>query len=185
MPTLAPPTFSDGVPANASNLNAALDELDLINGDLSPLNLKVGFEAPKRVIRRGAQTRTEKSSSTAVQFFTVTAAPVGTTDIIVGTRVFPAGGSVNLDLPPGKWSCVVNYNLEYTGEEVELLSRINNGPFTAVTESTNLTSGTFLVLIVDSSQWRSVDFSLRIRTLTASNFRVDRAAISVTAFRQT
>jgi len=157
--------------------------MDIINGDLSTLNYKTGMEFPRRVIRRGALTRHARAGATANQFFTVTATPTSDTDVIVGSKIFPAGGTVRIWLPPGTWTCLVNFNLVATTEETKLMTRTNNGPFTLVSGSLDLPTGVFMVQIANSTEFRAVDFAIRIGTLTATNVLVTNASISASAFR--
>ena len=183
MAALTPPAFVDTTAATASNLNAAVSELEKVNGDLDETNLKPATLITKRVIRRGAHTRHSVVASTAKQHYKVDAAPTTGTDLVQGQLLFPAGGVVPIDLPPGAWWCVVNFTHASDATELQLKWRTNNGVWSDVAGATDLPVGAFLVQIPTSTTFRTIDFGLSLGTSTLTELNIVSTAMAVVAFR--
>lgn len=190
MPLLTPPTFVDGVAATAANLNLALDELELINGGLSTLNHKSGEVFTKRIIRQGALTRHASVAASAGQHFVVTDSPSDRTDVTTGTHIYPAGGIVEFELPPGKWQVKINYDIRDNTEDVtslttNLVYRNNNASWQVIANTDDFYTGVFMHEIADNALWRHTTYAIRVSTPAADEFEISAAKISIVAYRTT
>jgi|6_EtaG_2_1085325.scaffolds.fasta_scaffold91851_2 hypothetical protein len=186
MPALAPPTVSDATPALAANLNLQVNELELINGELSAVNIKLNELYTKRVIRRGALTRQGEVSCTAPQYYVVDVNDTNDPVVVQGADIFPPGAVVSDEFPPGTWDVVVNFAYESdaisAGHTTDLVYSTTGTSWTVVGGSTDRRVGSYLIEFINSTSWRTLTFAVRITTASATDFLHTSSAISFSAF---
>jgi hypothetical protein len=185
---LTPPSFSDGFAPTAANIDSVLTEFEKVNGQLDKSYIDTFSRPGKRAIRRGAHTRSARAAVNKPQKFSV--GTTGTEDLLQGAYLYPAGGTVGLDLPPGRYACIINTNVdEQQLEEYRVM-------YNTITDSSgwsevgtddvtvNHPCGSFVV-VVTVAEHSHVRFGIRVRDITGLNpdFTITRIAISVTAVR--
>lgn len=161
MPALNPTLVTDGTPATAAALNANVEELDLINGELGAVNLDAAFELSKDKIRKGSFTRHGFASALVAQRFDVSV-PGADVDLLDGESVFLAGQMCRLDLPPGAWDILVSFTPSEVYDRV--VHRFDGGAWFDIDFANSMLSGTFMLQYIYSAFPRVVEIGVRYVT---------------------
>lgn len=182
---ITPPSFATNTAALASNIDAGLVEFEKINGELDETYLSGLNVVSKRPIRRGALTRSSRNACNKDFEYTV---GTGGDDLHPLSSFFAVGGVTSLDLPAGRWLCVINTVCRGNPEKTRVMWRRSDFSLgywseVGVTDTTaDYTHGVFMqpITLTDDSVVR---FGIEVSYPTVSDFTLNRVAISVTAFR--